>query len=51
MNNECNYGLSAPVVPVAGNDGLIKTADLESDILVRFPVWRGVEQRDTNNPV
>ncbi|WP_219060537.1 hypothetical protein [Pseudomonas sp. UMAB-08] len=51
MNNESNYGLSAPVVPVAGNDGLIKTVDLESDILVRFPVWRGVEQRDTNNPV
>ena len=32
MNNERNYGLSAPVAPVAGNDGLIKTVDPESDI-------------------
>lgn len=46
MNNESNFGLSAPVVPVAGNDDLIKTVDLESDILVPFPVWRGVEQRN-----
>ena len=34
-------------MPVAGNNGLIKTVDLESDILVHFPVWRGVEQRDS----
>lgn len=47
MNNERKYGLSAPVVPVAGSDGLIKTVNLESDVLVRFPVWQGVEQRDS----
>lgn len=47
MNNECKYVLSAPVVPVAGIDGLIKTVDLESDVVVRFHVWQGAEQRDS----
>lgn len=47
MNNERKYGLSAPVVPVADIDGLIKSVDLESDVVVRFHVWQGAEQRDS----
>jgi hypothetical protein len=46
MNNERKYGLSAPVVPVADIDGLIKTVDLESDVVILFPVWYSALERD-----
>lgn len=47
MNNDRNYGLEAPTVPVADIDGLIKTVDLESDILIHFPVWYGAKPHDS----
>ena len=47
MNNERKYVLSAPIVPVAGIDGLIRTVDLESDVVVRLHVWQGAAQNDS----
>ena len=39
--------LVKPTVPVADPiDGLIKTIDLENDIVVTFPVWPGAELND-----
>jgi len=49
MNIEQKKGLQAPVVPVADvEDGLIKTADLMSDVVVSFPLWAEAEERDTH---
>ncbi|MEB0042262.1 MULTISPECIES: hypothetical protein [unclassified Pseudomonas] len=48
MNNDNKYGLVAPTVPVADIDGLIKTVDLETDIIIHFPVWYGAEPGDGN---
>ncbi|RMN46707.1 hypothetical protein ALP99_05541 [Pseudomonas syringae pv. tomato] len=40
--------LIPPFVSVADEaDGLIKTADLENDIIVEFPVWEGAELQDS----
>ncbi|MCQ9426324.1 hypothetical protein NRB16_22645 [Pseudomonas sp. LJDD11] len=37
-----------PLVPIADPvDGLIKTADLASDITVEFPLWEGARENDT----
>lgn len=47
MNNKRKFGLIAPTVPVADADGLIKTVDLESDVVVHLPVWYSAEERDT----
>ncbi|KQQ54985.1 hypothetical protein ASF84_14010 [Pseudomonas sp. Leaf127] len=45
VKKRSNY--APPVVPVADEvDGLIKTADLEKDILVEFPMWTGGQPRD-----
>jgi hypothetical protein len=48
MNNYKKHGLEAPSVPVAGSDGLIKSADLENDIIIHFPVWEYAEAGDSN---
>ncbi|MEB0077910.1 MULTISPECIES: hypothetical protein [unclassified Pseudomonas] len=47
MNNDKKYGLVAPTVPVADTDGLIKTVDLETDIIIHFPVWYGAKPQDS----
>lgn len=46
MDNYKKNGLEAPSVPVADSDGLIKTADLENDIIIHFPVWQGARPGD-----
>lgn len=39
--------LVKPTVPVADSiDGLIKTADLDTDVIVTFPVWTGASFKD-----
>ncbi|OCR21807.1 hypothetical protein AFK24_27960 [Pseudomonas syringae] len=39
--------LAQPIVPVADEvDGLIKTADLDRDVVVNFPVWDGADFMD-----
>jgi hypothetical protein len=38
--------LAAPTIPVAQADGLIKTNDLTSDVLVYFPLWSGSKPKD-----
>ena len=43
-----NLDLAPPFVAVADPvDGLIKTIDLQSDVNVDFPVWKGAELNDT----
>lgn len=40
--------LTAPYVPVADeSDGLIKTVDLETDVLVELPMWDGARFKDS----
>ncbi|MEB0042879.1 MULTISPECIES: hypothetical protein [unclassified Pseudomonas] len=40
--------LVKPTVPVADpNDGLIKTSDLDTDVIVTFPVWPGAAYKDS----
>jgi hypothetical protein len=46
MNNQ-QSSLTAPTIPVAQVDGLIKTSDLASDILIFFPFWPGAAAGDT----
>ena len=46
MNTQ-NKLLSAPFIPVAEHDGLIKTSDLSDAIEVRVPVWAYSEPGDT----
>jgi len=43
------YALDAPSIPVAQADGLIAVDDLNTDIVIYFPVWLGVHLGiDTN---
>lgn len=43
------YGLDAPTIPVAQADGLIPVDNLNSDIIIYFPVWLGAHLGiDTN---
>jgi hypothetical protein len=47
MPNNHQKGLTAPIVPVAEFDGLIKVVDLDSDVTVHLPVWDEAQQNDT----
>ncbi|MDY7561017.1 hypothetical protein QN382_06385 [Pseudomonas sp. 10B1] len=47
MTNQPKHSLEAPTVPAAEPDGLIKVADLQSDIVVHLPVWRGAISLDS----
>ena len=36
----------APTIPVAEADGLIKISDLNTDVIVKFPLWEGASPGD-----
>ncbi|MBC3948721.1 hypothetical protein [Pseudomonas folii] len=46
MNTQ-HLSLVAPTIPIAQPDGLIKTNDLTSDVVIYFPIWKEAHLGDS----